>query len=525
MGFGGQSARIVLGRRGLAGGKNPLSLDASSLLQAEGIQFDGEYVSKEPGASRYNATPIAGAPAVVALHDWDATPSNQYLVAATSDGKLYRDDGAGTFGVTLKSGLAPNRVVHIAAGGQEAAALPKKLFVFNGFDPVQVVSGSSPTATDVATPAADWSGTDQPTFGVHHNNRIWAGMRDRLYYNDPTNHEVFQGGQAGQLAVYPGVGQELVGGISAFGRLIVFKRPRGIFWVDDSDLDKANWRLLKLSDGVGLASPWAVIGMEGDVMFKSPEGLYYLLSAVEVTGGLTPAPITNEEDLDVWLRDRVDPGMTRKACMIYHSVKLTAFSSCAQRSSLVNNMVVRYDLKREDIRTAYSFRDRVQSWVMRRQADGSIRLMFGDDAGGVWMAEQDQNNKAGQAYKGQFQLTHNDFSALDAGLAEVRKRAKFVIVHFLPEGSHSMAMDILFDGVYSQTILVPMGSSGAVLDSFVLGSDRLGGNLTTSTRKRIRGGGFRFSAICYNTGLNQDFHVNEIVWQFVVSSRRERKQG
>jgi hypothetical protein len=209
--------------------------------------------------------------------------------------------------------------------------------------------------------------------------------------------------------------------------------------------------------------------------------------------------------------------------MVYHSSKLTAFSSCAQTGSFVNNLVVKYDLKRQEIRTAYSFRDRIQSWALRRQADGSQKLMFGDDAGTVWMAEQPQNNKGGEAYKGQFQLTHNDFSAVSAELADVRKRAKFIIVHFQPEGNHNISMDILFDGVYSQTIQVPMGATGAMLNSFVLNTDRLGDDLFTSTRRRIKGGGFRFSAICYNTGLNEDFHINEVVWQFIVSSRRERK--
>jgi hypothetical protein len=526
MAFSGQSARIVLGRKGLTGGKNPLSMDAASLLQAEGIRFEGEFISKQLGASRYNVTPLAGAPRIMSLWDWDATPSNQYLVAVTSDGKIYRDDGSGTFSVTMKSGLNINRVTHICEAGKEAATLPKKLFFFNGVNPIQVATGTSVTTTDIATPSIDWSGTNQPSFGVPHNGRVWVGGNandpHRIYACDPDNHEVFTGTKAMSFLVHSSIGQGLNGGISYAGRLILFKRPRGIFWLDDSSLNVGDWRVLKLSDGVGLASPWAVIALEGDVMFKSPAGLYYMLSAVTATGGLTPAPMSNNDDLDVWLRDRVDPGQTGLACMVYHSSKLIAYSSCAQKGSIVNNMTLSYDLKQTDLRMAYSFRDKVQSLTIKRMSDGSYRLFMGDDAGVVWIGEQEQNNKGGQAYRGLFQLSHTDFSYLDAALADVRKRGKFIVVHFTPQGGHSMSIDILYDGIYSQTVHMPMGAVGAMLNSFVLGSDRLADNITRSRRKRIKGGGFRFSAICYNTGLNEDFHINEFVWQFVPSSRRER---
>jgi len=526
MAFQGKSARIILGRRGLTGSKNPLSIDPASLLQAEGIQFDGEFLSKEPGATKYNATPLAGGPKVMSLWDWDATPSNQYLIAVTSDGKIYRDDGSATFATTMKSGLAANRVTHIAEGGKEAAALPKKLFFFNGVDPVQVASGTTPTTGNLATPPADWTGANQPSFGIPHNGRLWCGGNqndpNRIYYNDPSNHEVFTGAAAGSLTVYPGVGQGLVGGISYAGRLILFKRPGGIFWLDDSSLTIADWRILKLSDGVGLASPWSLCSLEGDILFKGASGLYYMLSAVEATGGLEPAPLSNNDDLDVWIRDHVDPGHTDLAQLVYHSTKLIAYSTCTMKSSLVNNLVTLYDLKKQDLRVAYSFRDKAQSLVIRRSSDGSRQLMMGDDAGTVWMREAVQNNKAGAAYTGRFQLSHNDFSDIDADLADIRKRGKFIVVHFTPQGGHNMTIDVLYDGVYSQTIQMPMGSVGGVLDAFVLGTDRLGGSLTTSRRKRIKGSGFRFSAICYNTGVNEDFHINEFVWQFIPSARRER---
>lgn len=531
--FTGASARVPLGARGLTGNLNPLAVDATSLLQAEGIKFDGQFISKEDGRKKYNEISLGSR--IMSLYDWFATPSIQYLIAATADGRIMRDSGLASFSVTLKSGLTPGRVVHICEGGKEAAAQPKKLFFFNGVDPVQVVAGTSVTSANLATPPADWNGVNQPSFGIHHNGRIWGGGNDndghRLYYSDPGNHEAFTGSTSGSLSVYPGVGQKLIGGISFAGRLIVFKRPRGIFWVDDSALLQTDWRILNLSNGVGLASPWSLVVTEGTVLFQSPEGLIYDLSMVEstgggtdTTGGMFPVPITDEEDLDVWLRRVIDPGLLHEAQMVYHSSKRTMFAGVAKMgASLGNDTVISVDAKKQPMKFAYSYNHQPSAFAIQRQPDGSQKLISGDNSGTVWIHDQVQKNVGGQPYMGRFQIAHTNFSWLDAKLADVRKRCKFLIVYYNPTGAHSLTVDILMDGFYTQSVHFPMGSVGGMLDSFVLGTDRLGGDLNTSRRKRIKGSAFQYSLIGYNAGLNEDFQVNEIVWQFVPSSRRERR--
>jgi hypothetical protein len=533
--YEGISARIPLGRRGLTGGRNPMSVDAQSLLQAEGIKYDAEFLSKEDGATLWSPTPIAASSRINALFDWYATQTIQYLMAAGTDGTIWKFDVNTRVPTILVGGLATNRVTHIVPGGQETAVKPRKLFFFNGVNSVQVAEAPAGGVHALGTPAADWTGTNQPTFGVHHNARIFAGGNvndpDRLYMCDRDNHEDFATvGKSASFAIYPGVGTRLVGGVSYAGRLFLFKEPRGVFWLDDSSLEIANWRIRKLSDGVGLASPWAIAPLEADVMFAAPNGLLYLLSSVEqggggstdTTGGIVPVPVMEGDDLDVWVRNNLEPGQMPFCHLVYHSIRRTVFMTAGRINSAVNNAMIMLDYKRGGVKFSYSYRDRPQSLVLQRQPNGSQVLLSGDDAGQVWMHERSAKNKnLTQAYMGKFQTTHTDFSGVDIALADIRKRAKFLIIHFNPAGAHALAVDILIDGIYTQTVHFPLGSAGGLLNSFVLGTDRLGGDLALSRRRRIRGSGFRYSMIGYNGGLNEDFNVNEIVWQFTPSARRE----
>jgi hypothetical protein len=525
----------MMGRKGLTGNNNPLSTDPQSLLQAEGVKYDSEYLSKEDGVTRYNAIPISGGPKVMAMHDWAATPTTPYLVVATSDGRIMRDDGTRTFPVTMKSGLSSNRITHIVGGGKEFMTRDRKLFLFNGINPVQVAQGLNPVTHDIAQPPVDWSGVNQPTFGIHHNARIFAGGNandpDRLYMCNFEDHEDYlTSGKVAQFAIYPGVGNRLVGGVSYAGRLFLFKEPRGVFWLDDSDLNILNWRIRKLSDGVGLASPWAIAPLEADVMFAAPTGQLFLLSGIEqggsgstdTTGGILPVAIMEADHIDNWVEAHFEPGQMAYSHMVYHSVRRTVYMTAGKINSTVNNAMMSLDYHSAGMRFAYSYRDRAQSLVLQRQSNGSQVLLSGDDAGGVWIHGRTAKNKdLTQGYMGRFQTTHTDFSWVDNALADVRKRAKFLIIHFNPSGGHTLAVDILIDGIYTQTVNFPVGAAGALLNSFILGTDRLGGDLALSRRKRIFGSGFRYSMIGYNGSVNEDFNINEIVWQFTPGARRE----
>lgn len=532
MAYRGVTARIPLGVKGLTGTKNPARVDALSLITAEGVTYESDAIEKELGRVRYNAAAISGVPApkVVALFDWWATPSDQFLIAATNDGRLLRDDGTGTFPTTLKSGLASDRVVHLVAGGAELAGRGRRLFAFNGSDIVQVIVGSAVTSTNISAPAADWSGVNQPSFGVQHNSRMWAGGNGndphRIYYSDADDHEKFltgPGSTAGSISVYPGEGQKLVGGISWKGRLYLFKFPTGVYWIDDSDVNRANWGVRKLSGSVGLASPWGITAVEDDVLFQSSDALLYTLSATTAFGDARPRSVFDDDDMDVWARDNIDASKLDRAHLVYHPHKRAIILANTPIGSVSNAVRIEANIKRGAPRWLISLRDKLESMAIRINASGVSELISGDDAGFVYRHDRPGRSNAGSPYKGAFQLPHTDFSWLDVSLAEVRKKFEFIVLSMIPQGSFNISIDVLIDGLYVETIVMDLGDVGVALGSFVLGTDKLGGLVLASRRRRLHGTGFRLSTLFSNTGQNENFSISEVAYQFMPSVFRAKK--
>lgn len=260
MAFSGHVARLPLAQYGLVGSTHIGQEAAGALIDAQGLDLSEFLIGREGGSAKYNATPITGAPKIKALLDWWPTASLQRLLAVGTDGGVYRDTGAGTFPVTMKTGLNASMVPVWAQGGVESFGLAKKAFLTTGLNVVQVVDGDAVVTRDIAaTKPADWAGTTQPRFLAPHGGRMWGGLQARIYGSSLTNHEDHAAANgAVQLPVGPGLGDFVQGGISFKELFYVWKAPLGAYVMDDSSLDVRNWAIRLLNESIGLAGPNAL---------------------------------------------------------------------------------------------------------------------------------------------------------------------------------------------------------------------------------------------------------------------------
>lgn len=270
-------AQLFLDARGLTGEQGPPRLKAGDLSVAENVSFTN-LLEKEHGALRL--TPVALSGGIRAGFDWWPQPLVQRRVVATADGKILKDDMTGAFATTMKTGLAANRVVGITEGGGEAAGNPRKLFITNGFDPVQVVSADLGVTTDLATPAADWNVGNhyQPAgiFGFRGVNMAF-GNENRLhalYGSLGSDHEDYASAGTFILNVFPGQGERIAAGLTAIGRCFVFKYPRGIYFIDDSASTISGWFILPITNTYGVPlTPHAVAQVDqSTVAFLNANG-------------------------------------------------------------------------------------------------------------------------------------------------------------------------------------------------------------------------------------------------------------
>lgn len=514
-------ARIPAGRGGLNFNQNLGQVPVTDLRQAESITVEDGTWRKTGGTSKLDAAGIAGAPKVVAVDDFFPSDGIQRLLTAALDGKLYKEVGSDLDSVTLASGLSlAARPGTWVFGGAELVGNNRKAFYFNGADAVRVLSGDGATAAVIANPPTDWAAGNQPIHGVVHRFALWGfgNLNDphRAYKSLDTNHENFTGTPF-TLSIFPGVGERLVCGVSFKTLLFWFKRPRGIFWLNDQDTNSVNWFPNKLTDAVGAASPAVVLAIStllGDeILFLSSEGTFHLLSAIDPTSGsIANSDLGDALEINTFIRrnanlDRLDQAVGR-----WYGHKKKAVFAMPRAGSAENDLILEFDFSQLKLNGkptfSYSFRDTAVSLGLRREGK-TDRLVFGDASGNVYLLDRAARSKDGAGYTGKYQIPQTDFAWVDPSLANKKKNLDFLELVVSPVGAYNLQADILLDGKFSETLLFDMGGGQAAIGSFVLGTDQLGGESLTNRRRAMRGDAVRWSATFSNSGAGQEFSVTE----------------
>lgn len=197
MGYSGSSVPIPLGQMGLHTDDPMNQIPPNAAIVANNLSLFTSRLEKSAGSQPYQSMASLGA-GVVGVFDWLPQPSVQRLIAITSDGKVWRDTGDGTFSsaVPIKTGLGTlTPFVHMTSGGAEEANRNKKLFAYtSGTNQIQVIDGDVATMRNIRNPAADWTASNYPTFGF-----IFQG-RHFVFGSANNRHTLYWSGAAGDTA-------------------------------------------------------------------------------------------------------------------------------------------------------------------------------------------------------------------------------------------------------------------------------------------------------------------------------------
>jgi len=523
MGFTGQIAELPIGMQGLTGNKNQSQISEQQLIIANNLTYEDGTLRKEGGTAKYNSNAISATPSILQGIDWNHDGSTQRMVVFTSNGKLLKDSGDGTFPVTLKSSLTVSGATSpiFVQGGKEVAANNQKLFIFSAANVVQVLSADGATTSNLATPPVDWSGGDQPVCATAHEGRIWGGGNPndphRAYYSRTTDHEDWTGDGSGTISIYPGDGGGGIVGMFSFkGLLVVFKSPRGIYAVDTTNPTVANWKVSQISTTIGAAAVGTMAHMDEDIAFIDEAGTLWLVSSVQVFGNIGARSLGDISDINTFIRDNLNLSNKGTWRMINYPHKRELHIACTGLGATTNNQRLVIDVEAGQPRLRSSDRDTAVSLWLREES-GTPRLMFGDDAGFVYKMDQDARSDAGAGYAGEFQSAHNDLAFMDPSLASIDKSGCFLELVVEPKGNWNLSVDMNWDTVLQETLQFNMGTAGATLGTFVLGTDVLAGSAILNKKKRITGGGRRLSIKGSNSGDAQDFSVAKFLLYFTRS--------
>jgi len=448
---------------------------------------------------------------IVGLQDWRPNTSVQRIISTTLGGRIYKEVAGNLDAVLLVSGLShtarPGRFVE---GGQEAPGNNRKLFYFNGVDPVQVLSGDGAVTSAISKEAADWD-PYWPLGGMIQRNHLaaWGNLNDphRLYLSTVADHEDFQTNTGADVTLtyscYPSVGDRLYSGAKHLGLLWLFKWPRGIFWLDDSDPDTTLWSLQMHTEALGCApTPFGALTIDNDVMILSSTGYFHLLSAVQ--GGVVRASnLSMAMHHAKWLRDHINLSKLSQAISVWYPHKKWAIWGLPSTGSSINDLVLLFDFS--DVNEAgelprlfVSNRDNIDALALRLESDQIERPMLGE-GGLVWLLDRDARNKDGSGYLGRYQTARTDFHHVEPRLAAREKIFDHLELVKTPT-SGTLTVKVEIDGTLTKTL------------SFDLSKRR--------QRRRIDGSGYELSLICENEVADVNFLIERHLVLF-----REGEEG
>tara|TARA_Y100000310_G_scaffold225116_1_gene227126 strand:- start:4640 stop:6250 length:1611 start_codon:yes stop_codon:yes gene_type:complete len=521
MAYEGSIIPIPIGQFGLDGRDNENEIPPGSLVEAEGIDYEGRVLRKEGGAEKLDSTAVTDAPVCRGLFDWHPVDGTQRLISAWNDGKIYKEVDGDVDSVTLKSGLSPDKSVQFIEGGEEVLGNDRKLFACNGTDPVQVLTADGTTTSDLSTPPADWSGSNQPINMAKHSGPagtpgggfMWGFLGHRAYRSKLDDHEDYTT-TAYQIAVGPSVGTKIMAGLT-FDGIFYFLKDEGLFWLDDSDAAEGNWYPRLLSSVMGVASPsaWAFTG--NDVLILSKYGRFFLLTAVrekdKATGNVRAADLGNAMFLDPWLRENVNFNRLDLATATPYPHKNTVEFSVPRKGFQVPNIRLRFNFEETDVvKFSHSKRDEAYVLALRKHpTEGIQKPIHGDGAGFVWSMDTKARNKDSAGYDG-IAKTHST----DSGVPNNQKGYDGLEVEFKSVDGHDLTVAPFVDGKERTARTLEMQGPGDPIDGtssgFTLGTSSLGAEGTFTRRARVTGSGRRFSVEVKTTGADEDFRITAL---------------
>ena len=575
---------IDCGQGGINGSTDLSGFPKTDLTYAENLTAEDGTWRKIGGASLITTTPISGAPRVRGLTEFVLANGTTVRIAATGDGKIV-SVVAGGVGNTLQTGLTANRFTVFAEGGGGTtkklfrfngadavgvtsdgvtmAAIasppadwattnqPSFGFVHNGRlwgggnpnDPHRIY-GSEVINHENFSPGSVWAASFNyaagnivvPTIQNGHRYKVTtdAGSSAATQPTWPTasGATVVDGGltwtedgsdgyRTVQLSVFPGEGEGLVGGLSYKGRAFLFKKPRGIYWLDDSASDITLWTLKRLTLAVGIQSPKAVVPVEDDFLLFTVDGSIIPISAVsQQLGDVALNPLLHDK-LAPFARSYINLNALSGVDSVYYPNKRQVWWCVPGPTSTVNNRMLGLDLREpENPKIMWSTRDVCESIALTKDTNGIYRPMIGDSTGSVWLLDEAARTKNGLGYG--FTGTTGDLDITDDGKRLVNLRELEVVARH-PPGTSTLSIQIDRDGGRkSQSLSISLPQSGVAVGSFTIGTSAIGGETIGNHRKRIVGDASRVRLTFANAADLEDCSLAKFILSVSPGNDRRR---
>ena len=208
---------------------------------------------------------------------------------------------------------------------------------------------------------------------------------------------------------------------------------------------------------------------------------------------------------------------------VYYAEKNTSYFTGRDSSNSPQNRMLVYDTGLQNTgRISTNNKDQANCIFMRKDSNLIPRPCYGSSDGYIYQMDTGAWDVNGVAYTGEFITPASDFSFVDPKLGEQSKIYEFITATYQTVGSWAFYIDVIVDGVTTQTITFNM-VLGSTLDHFILDKDRLGGSVLKYLRMPIKSAtGKTLSLRIYNDKLDQTFIIEKVTVDFRTSGEQNK---
>ena len=515
MGYRGKSIAIAANRGGYYNSPN-LDLVAQEMMvgSTKNINLHEDAREKRGGTSQIESG--YGGSQIMGGFDFTMNDGTQFNMVGTTDGKIWKDSSTSlhTFATT----------------GQYVSfeVMNNVLYICNGANIPQVWDGSAGTTSDITLTPTDWTGSNFPSHMVIHgkgeSERLWAiGAKPNIIYaselNDGTSEADFSDANVTTIQIETSDGFGIVAGIEFGDKLICFSKRRA-YIVDDTNTDDTKWGYQSAQWNGGVGHHRLLVRTPNDLFAMMEDGEVYSVTTAEQFGDYKEASISRPAFMDKWLRENARFTDIEKFHATYDpELRLIKWFIVRAGQTQVDTALVFYldRAVRYSPTEAWMIHDNQSnasgysasaSWNYRLDPPEDHRdyIYTGGYDGVVWDLEEVNRNDNNTAYTGAIKTPHMPF-----GDARLTKKFRRGWISTTAQGSYNLTVNKWVDGVQLTSSTISLAGVGAILDSFILDTDVLGGGELLSKDFDIGAVGKRLQLEFTNSGTDENFLISQIM--------------
>lgn len=402
MGYRGTHVELPIGQGGLHTDDPQTQIPANAVILANNLALYKGLAERSGGSQRWNHS--AQLPSgIVQFFDYFPLDVVQRVIVVCKNGKVYRFTDAFNYTEVTPTGSAPTTLnvtngCFIVAGGQEAAGNQKKLFIFTGNDPIQVISADGTTRSNLTSPASEWSASNYPRFGLIHRNRLFAfgakSQPHRVYASNEDDHEDFTTlVDILTFNVYPGEFEKINCAWVYKGTHFAAKFPKGLYQLVDQDADSTNWYYTKLNEDFGAASPLAPVVVQDDTLVANSTGSITSLSASFKLGNIDTSDMLSILRNSTYMRQNTSQAFIEERSGIFYEDKKQVYFTYRSPTGTKPDRLLEIDFSHQKAKVTWGDKDQPNVLGLIKDIREVKRPFYGSDDGYIY--ELDRSDRVG----------------------------------------------------------------------------------------------------------------------------------